>query len=279
MTFGADPDTVSHQLWSRAEIHFLLMHRRKPVNARRRIGFSEGGLVGLASVEQMFERDWSGIEQAYGKPLGAVRVRILTAICDFINEASIEQNAPLQTDVKDWLAGVRHIALKFKDVLTNRRALSDSDMRMVTVLLQEEIRSLDPQITLSTCQTMASKLAIACDQTLRKLGNSGFKEGDAWRNLIIALTRILGEARLPTGAPQSRDKAADDSVAPFVALVIAIQKVLSSDIRRHDRADPLSLAKEINRARKAVRDKLRRPRAGKMSRTASAGHKGPDDAT
>src|SRR5262249_16423825 len=94
----------------------------------------------------------------------------------------------------------------------SRGALSDSGMRMVRVSLQQEIRSLAPQITLSSCQNMASKLAIACDQTLRKLGNRGFNEGDAWRNLIIALTRTLGEERLPTGAPQSRDKKADDSV-------------------------------------------------------------------
>jgi hypothetical protein len=251
------------------------------VNARRRIGFSEGGIVGLASVEKKFEREWRTIEQAYGEPLDStVKARILSAICDFINEASIEQNAPLQTDVKDWLENVRQISRKFTDVLTSHRRLSDSDMRLAKLLLQQGIRSLGPQtVDLSTCRTIASKLAIACGQALRKLGNSGFNQGDAWRNLIIALTRILREARLPTGAPQSRDKKADDSVAPFVALVIAIQKVLPSEIRRHDRADPLSLAKEINRARKSVRDQLPPSRAGNMSRTASAGHKGPDEGT
>jgi hypothetical protein len=204
----------------------------------------------------MFEHEWSRIEQTYGKPLNStIRDPILSAICDFINEASIEQNAPLESDVKDWLASVRQSARKFKDAITNRRKLSDSGMRMVTVLLQEELRRSDPQITLSTCRNIALKLATACDRARTTAADKGFSEGDAWRNLIIALTKILTDAGLPTGAPHSRDKKADDTVAPFVALVIAVQRVLPSEIRRHDRADPLSLGKEINRARKSVRDK------------------------
>jgi hypothetical protein len=219
---------------------------------RLRIGLSEAGMQELSSVQLMFEPHWGSIEQAYGHPLvGTIRQLILTATKDFIDEARFEQNAPLQKDVKDWLARLRRISLEFKDALTGRGALSDSGMRLVTVLLQQEIKSLGPQAaSLSACQTMASKLAIACQRTATKMRNKGFDEGDAWASWVAKLTRILGEAGLPTGAPHSRDKKSDDSVASFVALVIAIQKVLPSEIRRHDRADPLSLGREINRARK-----------------------------
>lgn len=72
---------------------------------RLRIGVSEAGMLELSSVEEMFERRWSSIEEAYGHQLnGTIRVRMLNAIKDFINDARIEQNAPLQVDVKDWLA-------------------------------------------------------------------------------------------------------------------------------------------------------------------------------
>ena len=205
---------------------------------------------------------------------------MLNAIKDFINDARIEQNAPLQVDVKDWLASVHQSSRKLKDVLTSRGRLSESGMRVVTVLLQQEIRSLGRSApNLSAARSMVSKLAIACGRTLKRVLNKGFNEGDAWRVWIIELTRILEEAGLPIGAPHSRDKKRDDSVAPFVALIIAIQKVLPSEIRRHDRSDPLSLGREINRARKSARDRLPRPRTGKMSRTALAGQKAPEDGT
>jgi hypothetical protein len=214
-------------------------------------------MLELSGVMEMFERRWSNIEEAYGHLLdGSIRERLCKATKDFIDEARIEQNAPLQVDVKDWLASVRESSRNLKHALTSRGKLSDSGMRVVIVLLQREIRSLGrPAADISTYRTMASKLAIACDRTRIKVGNKGFNEGDAWRVWIKVLTRILGEAGLPTGAPHSRDKKSDDSVAPFVALVIAIQKVLPPEIRRHDLADPLSLGREINRARRSVRDR------------------------
>ena len=62
---------------------------------------------------------------------------MLNAIKDFISEARIEQNAPLQGDVKDWLASVHQDLPEIKERLTSRGRLSDSGMRMVTVLLQQ----------------------------------------------------------------------------------------------------------------------------------------------
>jgi hypothetical protein len=246
---------------------------------KRRVGISEGGKSELSNVKEIFEPHWSSIEQAYGHLLdGTIREKILSAVKRFIDDARIEQNAPLQKDAEDWLVGLRQISLKFKDVLTKTGALSDSGRRLVGVLLQQELKSLYPQAAgLSTCRTIASKLAEACARTLAKVKNKGFYEGDAWRVLIKDLTNTLGKAGLPTGAPHSRDKKSGDSVAPFVALVIAIQKVLPSEMRRHHRADPLSLGREINRARKSMRDKLPRARASKPSPTARAGHKAPEN--
>jgi len=101
---------------------------------------------------------------------------------------------------------------------------------------------------------MARRLVTACDRVLTKTANDrGFEEGKAWEHLVRVMTAILERRDLPTGATQSRDKSIRDRPSAFVALFSEIQKNLPPNIRRHDRAGHLSLAKKINEARRGSR--------------------------
>jgi hypothetical protein len=245
-----------------------------PVKKRSRISLSEAGAVDEAIVKKRFQNEWGLIEQAYGRTLtDPVRNSIISAVYELWNDTIMEQNAPPLKDIYNRLNNLRQGALVFKSLL-NSRALLDRDQRAVAILVRHEIKDLgQPRADLRTSALMASRLVTACGRALRKLGSErGFTEGDAWRAFIRTLRTTLKKAGLPTGATQSRDKSSHDAVSPFVALVTALQKRFPENIRRHDRADPLSLAKEINRARQPVRAKQATFSGATISRSKMAGH-------
>jgi hypothetical protein len=243
-----------------------------PMKKKWRINFSEAGEVDRNSVQREIEPHWGRIEDAYGRPLDSkLRDEIVTLVWDLWNDAALEQNAPMSRDVLNRIAEIRRGALDFK-LLLNK--LPDETERYIRNHLQQEIKRLGPpQADMRTTVQIAGRLVTACDRVSQRLRHSeGFVDGDAWRHFIIRLTNILKNAKLPTGAAQSRDKSKGDGVSPFVSLVIALQSTLPKKFRRHDRADPLSLGKEINRARQPIRDKVVPMLSPTMSRAADSGH-------
>jgi hypothetical protein len=206
-------------------------------------------------------------------PGWVLRDEIVSASLDLWNDAAHEQNAPLGRDILARLDAIRRAALDFKSILS-RRSLSDEGERAIVVYLQDEIRKLgSPHTDLRTAAQIAARLATACDRVSKKLCHAeGFIDGDAWRYFIIRLTNAFKDAGLPWKAAQSRDKSRGDGVSPFISLIIAIQTTFPERLRRHHLADPLSLGKEINRARRPFRDKIDSSSSRKVSRVTNSGH-------
>jgi hypothetical protein len=226
-------------------------------NKRSRISLSEAGQVQVDAIERDFRSYWDDVEHAYGRALpGEVRKSIISAVHALINDATIEQNALSATTANQRIREIRRSALELKFVL-NKRSLPDHNDRELSRLLNNEIKHLGPpRLDLRQSAMVIARIVTACDRALAKTASDqGFKEGEAWKHFIVAMTAILKKANLRTGASQSRDKRSDDTPSPFVALISEIQNKLPSNVRRHDRADLSSLAKKINEARRPSRDK------------------------
>jgi hypothetical protein len=219
---------------------------------RSRISLSEAGQVQVDAIERDFQSHWAEIEKAYRHALPEnVRKSIVSAVHALINDGAFEQNALFTTTASERTREIRHSARQLKFTLS-KRMLPDRNERTLSALLKEEIKSLGPpRSDLRETALMAGRLVVACNKVLAKIASGqGLEEGEAWKHFIRVMTAILKKAGLPTGAPQSRDKRSDDTPSPFVALVVEVQKRLPPNIRRHERADPLSLAKKINEARR-----------------------------
>jgi hypothetical protein len=219
---------------------------------RSRISLSEAGQVQVDAIERDFRSHWGEIEQAYGRALPEeVRKSIVLAVHALINDGTIEQNGLFATAANKRIREIRQGALQLKSTL-NKRTLPDHNERALSLLLKDEIKRLGPpRSDLRESAMMAGRLVVACDRLLAKIASGqGVEEGEAWKHFIRVVTAILKKAGLPTGASQSCDKRSDDTPSPFVALISEMQKRLPSNIRRHERADPLSLAKKINEARR-----------------------------
>jgi hypothetical protein len=219
---------------------------------RSRISLSEAGQVQVDAIERDFQSHWGEIEQAYNRALPEeVRKSIISAVHALINDGTIEQQALFVTAADERIREIRHCARQLKSTL-NKRTLPDHNERALSLLLKDEIKRLGPpRSDLRQSVMMAGRLVVACDRLLTKLANGqGLEEGEAWKHFIRVITAILKKAGLPSGASQSRDKRSDDTPSPFVALISEIQKRVPSNIRRHERADPFSLVKKINEARR-----------------------------
>jgi hypothetical protein len=225
---------------------------------RSRISLSEAGQVQVDAIERDFQSHWGEIEQAYGRPLPEeVRKSIVSAVHALMNDGAIEQNALFATAANERIREIRHSARQLKSTLNTRTLPDHNNERALLLLIGKEIKRLGPpRSDLRESAMMAGRIVIACDTLLAKLtAGLGFQEGEAWKHFIRVMTEICDKAGLPTGASQSRDKRSDNKPSPFVAFISEIQKRLPSDIRRHDRADPTSLAKKINEARPGYRDR------------------------
>jgi hypothetical protein len=219
---------------------------------RSRISLSEASQVQVDAIERDFQSHWGEIEEAYGRALPEeVRKSIVSAVHALVNDGAIEQNALFETTARKRIREIRHCAQQLKSTL-NKRTLPDHNERALSLLLKDEIKRLGPpRSDLRESAVTAGRLVVACDRLLAKLARGqGLEEGEAWKHFIRVMTAILKKAGLSTGASQSRDKRSDDTPSPFVALITEIQKRLPSNSRRHERADPLSLAKKINEARR-----------------------------
>jgi hypothetical protein len=225
---------------------------------RSRISLSEAGQVQVDAIERDFQSYWEDIERAYGRVLPEeVRKSVILAVQALINDTAIEQNAFLTTVANERIREIRRGALELKSILNKRPLPDHHNEREITLLLNNEIKKLGPpRSELRESAMMASRLVTACNRALEKTASDqGFQEGNTWKHFIRVMTAILKKANLPTGASQSRDKRIDDRPSPFVALISEIQNKLPANVRRHERADPLSLAKKINEARRNSRDK------------------------
>jgi hypothetical protein len=239
---------------------------------RSRISLSEAGHIAVEKVERDFQNYWGDLEHTYDRNLPEeVRKSIISAIHALINDTTIEQNALSTTEANQRIQEICHAAFELKSVL-NKRSLPDHHERALSLLLKNELKHLGPpRLDLSESTMAATRLVTACKRTRAKIAYApGIEEGKAWKHFIVVMTNIFEKAtakyktNFPTGASQSRDKCRDDTPSPFVRLICAIQNKLPRKIRRHDLADPLSLAKKINEARRSSR---RKPTDGTQSRT------------
>lgn len=239
---------------------------------RSRISLSEAGHIMVEKVERDFQNYWGDLESAYGRNLPeAVRKSVISAIHALINDTTIEQNAMPTTEAIQRIQEICHAALGLKSVL-NKRSLPDHNERALSLLLKNELKHLGPpRLDLRESTMAVTRLVTACNRaSAKKACAPGIEEGKAWKHFIVVMTNIFKKAtakyktNFPTGASQSRDKCTDDTPSPFVRLICAIQNKLPPNIGRHDLADPLSLAKKINEARRSSRDK---PADGPQSRT------------
>jgi hypothetical protein len=226
----------------------------------------------VEKVERDFQNYWGDLESAYGRNLPeAVRKSVISAIHALINDTTIEQNAMPTTEAIQRIQEICHAALGLKSVL-NKRSLPDHNERALSLLLKNELKHLGPpRLDLRESTMAVTRLVTACNRaSAKKACAPGIEEGKAWKHFIVVMTNIFKKAtakyktNFPTGASQSRDKCTDDTPSPFVRLICAIQNKLPPNIGRHDLADPLSLAKKINEARRSSRDK---PADGPQSRT------------
>jgi hypothetical protein len=103
-------------------------------------------------------------------------------------------------------------------------------------------------------------LAAACNSALAEMETSpGHREGAHWDQWIRSLTTILEAAGFPTAASKGRGKSKSDSPSSFVSFVLKLQNCVPDEARRHETPSLDGLATAINRARKGLGSKSKRP--------------------
>jgi hypothetical protein len=226
--------------------------RSKPKRARRR--------KPLISDDQ-----WAQIEKAYGYKLdAAIRFEVLRVTTLFVMFEPFERAALPLAEAKKRVQSIKDSAGKFFSDLFS--GPSNDATTFADELIDRHFNGRLREVLLS--------LAAACNSALAEMESSpSHREGACWDRWICDLTTILAAAGLPVAASKGSGKSKSDSPSAFVSLVLKLQEPASrrtgreplgssgsgvpKEARRHNTPD--GLASAINRARKGLGSKPKRP--------------------
>ena len=150
--------------------------------------------------------DWQRIEDAFGMRLSrAHRAEIVDVVDDYFFVHQLERSAPFAADAIAWLKKLR-TSLKEALGLMRRKpetpflVLEAEDYaRVELVALFRKYRG-GASWTWGEIVTVIAQLERACGNVMQDFETlkGGFKEGAAWRNLIIGLTEFADRNNFPS---------------------------------------------------------------------------------
>jgi hypothetical protein len=225
--------------------------------------------------------DWSNFETAYGRPLPEnVRSEIAKLTDAYLYFAPFDNVKPISgTDALKRIRSILAHALKLRNVLSkrsgkhdqssaqygeqliakhfdtlagrNERAATPQDAVLVELARNEDAtayikhRGADDNLDFKFLMTYSALLVEACERAKTDLLGSNSAEHFYWDQWVDAISRVLKDNKLPSGASKSGS-------SRFVNLIDEIQNRLPAQYTRH-MSSPDTLAQAINRAREQRR--------------------------
>lgn len=205
-------------------------------------------LLPIASIDgpdpefDLSDKDWDQLEKAIGGTIpDATRDEIVKVTTSFVYFEPFERAAQKAKPVDDYLARVSTEANGLHQLLFQR------EPEYGHILIDQFFT--DPRISRHQRHALGgilSSLIVACRQARQELAKRpGHQEGECWDRWVLALTRIVGAAKLPT----SSTNRANDGPSAFVKFVYRLQSAVPKASRRSHTYE--ALARAINRARKS----------------------------
>ncbi len=188
--------------------------------------------------------DWARIEAAYGRAIPeAARAETVEATQNYIGKARFERAAE---PVGDALAILNACEKSARALLDALRCLKGTDAGSYVAVRLKEYAGIDAAELIDILEKFPRACAMTrADIEQAKTDRDGFVDGEAWREWIVRLAKILSARGLPTGTSHDGLK-----TSPFAAFVRELQKCLPAEHRRARQSDG-ALAKAMRRALKA----------------------------
>lgn len=197
------------------------------------------------------EENWAKLELAIGCSIeDNVRIRVEKILTEFLWWSTANKSSPLAQDVQQKITEILTTSKDLRKYLN--RPGSDAGMEAHNRIASEleSIRS-DTASGLSFIAKLLRDLEQSCSLSLAasQRDAGALDEFDCWDGMIVRLTNLFAEYGLPTGA------AAGPKTSRFVSFISEMQNSLDKEVTKRGQHSPEALAKAINRARKAHRDR------------------------
>jgi hypothetical protein len=232
---------------------------RGALRRRRRVRINQSGAVGAIPTFAPSEAEWEQLAMAYGVPLGdEERTAITRTITEYFDWAVFEPASPFLDDSIRWLDTARNSGDKFWRHLyieTGPDSLKGDAYFHAKTALDTELRDIGASPTEEIISSITAFMAASVKAGARMIADAeknGFREGDAWADMIVDLTALMKGAGLPVAVNKAVDKAAHWKPSPFVAFVQALQLLFPPDFRRH-MASGIALSEAITISRRSKR--------------------------
>jgi hypothetical protein len=204
-----------------------------------------------AEVFRPKRSDWQRVQNAFQVRLRPTqRAEIIDFVDDYFFVHELERGAPFAGDAIAWLKKLR-ASLNQASSLMRRKAdtpplvleAEDYARDNLVVALRKENEGTGR--TWGDVTRFVVQLEHACGEVLQDFATleGGFKEGGAWRVLIIRLTEFATENNFPSLAGKG------GKTSPFVKFVGELQKTFPKAFRKHLQSDD-ALAEAISTARR-----------------------------
>jgi hypothetical protein len=190
-------------------------YQRKTTRKSRLQKLNVGAVRTGDLINAPLELDWQKIESVY-RPLSApARERIRDVLRYYIDEQQIDHDAPY---LRDALSKLSRLSQRATALLTEHRTRNSADsaaLAKIEVLPDGSVNEFLARY-LATCVQAAAQLREDSQRW-------GFKEGHAWRFMILRLFDIVEEFGLPSTVAKKNEETLP---SPFVAFVEEIQRQL-----------------------------------------------------
>jgi hypothetical protein len=195
------------------------------------------------------DKEWATMQEALGSRIpDKVRKDIVDIVQRYFNIAPAESAAPFINDVQKVISEIRDSTILLERSLRVVPGKLENAQREACVRISSAFGGIGKlealRITLFALvrATAAARNKTQADEKL------GFREGDAWKQMVRDLRTLFKANGLPTTAAQGRDKNKTSRGSEFVEFFAALQKSFPEYLRRHNLGDTFSLAKQINLA-------------------------------
>lgn len=221
----------------------------------------------MSSTKYVFlpdDGDWTSLERSIGRSIAQpLREKISNIVQQHFAHQPFETNAPFLDDVLSRLLQIKEAANIFRKELQGPRNRADretSNIVRATLARFLDIPGYEAEVeTVELLEEFVGSVMSAADEARKHFvaeSSDGFVEGQSWQRMVSRLKTLMRDSSMPHGASQASDKSKTNLGSPFVRFVQTLQRSFPNDaLRRHQRANPFALAKEINRADRAFRMK------------------------
>jgi hypothetical protein len=203
----------------------------------------------------IFDPDWSAIEAAYGHGLNDDERRVFAGrVNHYLDMERFEEEARPLADVVRWAKAVDRETRALQKSLAAAHGNDDRERLLDAVKIaaqpghfyHDAVERLQGLLL-----WFARHVRIEIAEFEKHSAGTGFKDGAAWDEMIVALTALLGKRGLPTGAAKD-----DLEPSPFVRLIDALQEQLGGRGRyQHSMGGLASAISETRAGAKSRRHK------------------------